>query len=155
MNTFGELKKIWPLAHEWILLEEMDRNFFPRPWTLGQWQGLSETMHLLFYWQKASTPIGFALFSHVPSDDMAHLLKICILPEYRGSGEASLFWKQLVSALRTSEVEKIYLEVEESNKIAQNFYKKLGFLPLRTVKGFYSDGQAAITMLLTLGDQGV
>ncbi len=95
-------------------------------------------------------PIGFALFGKVDGDDTAHLFKICLTPERRGSGEAKRFWEEILLKLKSYKVAKVFLEVEESNLTAQGFYRKVGFNSLRISKGFYSDGENAVIMLLML-----
>lgn len=106
--------------------------------------------HLLELWEKNGDPVGFALFSYLKGDDTAHLLKICLRPSLRGTGEASLFWRDLLPKLRELGASKVFLEVEESNLAAQKFYKRQGFHLLRTIKGYYSGGENAQVMLLEL-----
>jgi ribosomal protein S18 acetylase RimI-like enzyme len=44
----------------------------------------------------------------------------------------------------------IYLEVELPNQRAIGFYKKLGFVSLRTIKRYYSDATDALTMQMII-----
>ncbi len=44
------------------------------------------------------------------------------------------------------DVERIMLEVRESNKNAIDFYRNNGFKDLRTIKDYYSNGEDAIVM---------
>lgn len=126
---------------------ELDREHFPRPWTEKQWRNLDPATHVLIPW-----PSGFALLALVSGDDTAHLLKICLHPSVRGHGSAVKFYEAIKTELKARGVQKIFLEVEESNLQAQNFYRKVGFQPLRVIKNFYSDGQTALTMLASLFD---
>jgi len=142
MNTTD---RVW--AKDQIL--QMDHDWFPRSWTKSQWAELKEEHHLL-YVTGNEIPQGFALFSFIPGDHTAHLLKIALNPDLRGRGEAARFWKDLVLKLKTLGVNDVYLEVEVHNFRAIGFYQKCGFSPLRRVKSYYSDGVDGLMMQLLL-----
>jgi len=146
MNTTGKF------ALKWITPEviELDQRHFSRPWTNKQWEELSQNHHTLCLWNYSECLAGFALFHFLPGDETAHLLKICLAPELRGQGDASDFWGHILLLLNSKGILQIYLEVEEANHRAQNFYSKVGFKVLRTVKSYYSDGANAQMMLLIL-----
>lgn len=150
MNTSGNLLCSWPSGQELSQLQQMESLYFPRPWTLEQWHSLVDSHHYIYRWMHHDKPVGFSLFSHVNGDETAHLLKICLIPEQRGTGASIAFWNELIAKLRANGVANVFLEVEESNLRALNFYKKIGFNTLRTVRGYYSDGENAVVMLLTL-----
>lgn len=150
MNTFGNLLTDWPQDHEWPLVEQMDLEHFPRPWKIGQWRSLAGPHHYLYRWNQNNKLSGFALFAHLKGDETAHLLKICLAPDCRGKGIALAFWSQIQNNLKTHGVSKVFLEVEETNLRAQGFYEKVGFSALRAMKGYYSDGENAVAMLLAL-----
>jgi [ribosomal protein S18]-alanine N-acetyltransferase len=124
---------------------ELDQKHFPRPWTQAQWDSADPNHHLLIEGSGR-----FALFALVHGDDTAHLLKIVLSPDLRGSGEAQVFWDELVETLKARGATKVFLEVESTNLRAQGFYRKLGFQKLREVKGFYSDGTDGVLEMLTL-----
>jgi [ribosomal protein S18]-alanine N-acetyltransferase len=150
MNITGKLRQSWPLGAELILLEKIEKDFFPRPWSLQQWEELDESRHYFFNWLNESGIVGFALFAHLSGDETAHLLKICLVPEYRGKGHAESFWTQIVASLKVKQVRYVFLEVENSNIIGLNFYKKIGFVTLRSIRNYYSDGVSGTMMQLTL-----
>lgn len=150
MNITGNFRSSWPRPDEIVLLHKMDELYFPRPWSLEQWQELNKSNHHLFLWIDGDKTIGFSLLGQVPGDETAHLLKICLEPSARGKDEAEGFWKEIAGELKSRNVTKIFLEVEESNINAQFFYKKVGFQLLRTVRAYYSDGENGLMMLLTL-----
>lgn len=139
MNITGELP-----SQEVI---ELDQSFFPHPWTLKQWQEFDPKNDLLYVVRNPHL-MGFALFGK--SDDTAHLYKILLHPNERGNGQALLFWEHLTQDLKMAGFMKIYLEVEASNSRAISFYKKAGLKELRKIKGYYSTGEDALTMLMPL-----
>ncbi len=130
-------------------VQELDQKYFPRPWKEADWQSLDMSQHRLWALEENEI-IGFALFATPTGDETAHLLKVLIIPEKRGSGLAAQFWKSLCEELQKSGFRTVYLEVEKSNERARAFYQKLGFQLLREVKSYYSDGEAALMMQLTL-----
>lgn len=148
MNTTGELIRISRDHHLWGEIQRLDLAFFPRPWKAQDWLELNLDMHGLWAWVVDDRVIGFALLA-TPPDETAHLLKILVHPDKQGIGESRIFWAALKSEMARF-YKKIYLEVEQSNKRAQGFYLSVGFIEIRRVKSFYSDGAGALLMQLTL-----
>ena len=147
MNTTGKLKRITSISKA---VMELDRDFFPNPWSEIQWKELNFDHHYLWVWENAGEVLAFALFSVVPGDDTAHLYKILIAPDHRGSGMSLEFWSSLSDELKLARISNVYLEVEATNDRAAHFYKKLGFVCLRRVKSFYSNGSDGLILQLTL-----
>lgn len=146
MNTTGEITLESP-GDEVI---EMDQKYFPNPWGPSQWFALNPVLNRLFTWRLQGELRGFALFGIVPHDDVAHLFKIVVSPQYRGSSTERVFWPFLTAHLITMGINSVFLEVGVGNSRAIRFYEKLGFKTLRRVRSFYSDGGDAQTMTLTL-----
>lgn len=150
MSTTGKAQILSPQDLDWQKVIYLDQNYFERPWSQKDWLELNPDHHCVASWKKENQLIGFALFQVAPQDEMAHLLKIFLLKEFRGTGEASAFFNSLVGFLKLKSLSRIYLEVETPNLAAIGFYQKMGFVPLRTMKGFYSDGTDGQSMELTL-----
>jgi ribosomal-protein-alanine N-acetyltransferase len=148
MSITGSLRPIVAGSAEWDLVREFDQRYFPRPWPPEQWQ-LGQEHHLLGWFEDRELR-GFCLLAHLPDDETSHLLKILVHPEHRGTGVAGSFWKAITLYLRELKLSKVYLEVEASNQGALRFYAKQGFRTLRSVKQYYSDGEGAHMMELTL-----
>lgn len=129
---------------------KLDEALFPHPWTFDQWNELKPDQNILFTWRTQNTLIGYCLFGISPGDDVAHLFKILISPTFRQQGNAVLFWSAIVHALKIKKLSRVYLEVEASNQRAILFYEKAGFRLLRRNKGYYSNGEDALMMELTL-----
>lgn len=146
MNTTGKIS-LESITESICLL---DREFFPTPWTLEQWNDLNLNHHKLYSWKEDLELVGFALFGILPFDDLAHLYKILIHPNKRGTKSAMCFWTELVSVLKKEGIKTVYLEVEASNRQAICFYEKNRFIPIRKIKSYYSNGEDALVMTLTL-----
>ena len=147
MNTTGKLA-VEPVTTPDVLA--LDQAAFPHPWTSEQWSELKADQNILFTWRTQNTLIGYCLFGTNPGDDVAHLFKILIDPAHRQQGNAVLFWSAIVHALKIKKLSRVYLEVEVSNQRAILFYEMAGFKLLRRNKGYYSNGEDALMMELTL-----
>lgn len=150
MSITGKLTIVPREGDLWNQCLKMDKDDFARSWSTSDWLSLVPGHFALFAWIHETKVLGFSLFSTPPFSETAHLLKICLVPEMRGKGEADAFWEQLLTQLRSHKFETVYLEVESSNLRAIGFYQKHDFQVLRQIKSFYSDGTDAITMQLTL-----
>ncbi len=71
--------------------------------------------------------------------DEAHITNIAVHPlaRRRGIGEALL--RALMAEAYRLGIERITLEVRDSNTAAQSLYEKLGFVRVGRRKGYYSD----------------
>ncbi len=147
MNTTGKLG-LEPFLTPDVV--KLDQAHFPHPWTTDQWGGLDPDQNILFTWRIQNALVGYCLFGLPPGDNVAHLFKILIDPAHRGRGNAVLFWWAMVHAMKIKKLSRIYLEVESNNIKAILFYEKAGFKLLRYNKGYYSNGEDALMMELTL-----
>jgi ribosomal protein S18 acetylase RimI-like enzyme len=149
MNTTGKFTRLNPAHLDFTKVLDLDQTQFPRPWSAKDWQELNWDHHFLFGWHIENQLVGFSLFSFIPGDDSAHLLKVCVQTDLRGLGTAQAFWVNCQDYLKTADIISIYLEVEAHNQRAIGFYDKLGFQTLRKNKGYYSDGSDAVIMQMT------
>jgi ribosomal-protein-alanine N-acetyltransferase len=77
---------------------------------------------------------------------MGHVLNVAVTREHQQSGIGSLLLDEIESRFMDKEVWTTYLEVRESNMIAQTVYKKRGYQYVRTSKGYYGDEDGFIMM---------
>lgn len=146
MNTTGEFA-VEAVNQEVIC---MDQELFPNPWSDKQWLELNPDQNRIFTLRINGKLLGMALFGVVPGDDTAHLFKILVHPEQRGGTVSHFFWSNIVQNLTQSGMNSIYLEVESSNHRAIRFYEKNGFKLLRRNRAYYSSGEDALIMSMTL-----
>ncbi|MGH9412373.1 MAG: ribosomal protein S18-alanine N-acetyltransferase [Terriglobales bacterium] len=84
--------------------------------------------------------------------DQAELQAIAVLPEWRRQHAGSA----LIEAANRAAIERgartMFLEVRESNALAQNFYRRFGFTVCGRRPGYYRlPEEAALVMSLALG----
>jgi ribosomal-protein-alanine N-acetyltransferase len=80
-----------------------------------------------------------------------HVISIAVLPEHQhqGIGEA-LMQEALKNMKELYKAKECYLEVRVSNFPAITLYKKLGFIPKRTLHSYYADNESAYLMIKKL-----
>ena len=130
----------------------IERMSFPSPW--------SEQMVI----EELSNPVSSFLVLEVEGrilgylcawwvDREVHLLNLATHPEARRRGVAKRLLRELIEAAMAAGVERIFLEVRESNSVAQNLYSSLGFTKVGRRPMYYADTKEdAIVMSLDLGD---
>lgn len=146
MNISGKLTISLPTEE----VIKFDKSYFPTPWNPEDWWGLDMSRHRLFTWHESEKLLGFALFEVSPYDDSSHLYKLLIHPSYQNQGQARAFWSSILEEFKKLGRKSIYLEVNSGNLSALRFYEKCGFILLRKNKAYYSTGEDALTMTLTL-----
>ncbi|WP_261816760.1 ribosomal protein S18-alanine N-acetyltransferase [Vibrio gallicus] len=65
------------------------------------------------------------------------LLNVAVAPEFQGQGVGSRLVSYLIQRCERLKVESIWLEVRESNVIAQNLYLNSGFNEVDRRRGYY------------------
>lgn len=81
------------------------------------------------------------------------IVSIAVRKEFRRRGIGEALLRKAIERLKAKGKIKIALEVRISNIPAQELYKKLGFKIVGTIPGYYSDGEDAYYMVLSLTGQ--
>lgn len=97
---------------------------------------------------EAGTPIGYTLFWHVV--DELHLLNVAVAPEFRRRGIGRALMDDLLEYASRYAVARVLLEVRASNVAAIALYESLGFETFNVRARYYSDGEDALEMVLTI-----
>ena len=130
-----------------FVLSELDRQFFPTPWSYDSWEKLFlDHDRLLVLLMSAESVIGFCLFDKSVADSFAHLLKILIHPDYRNSGLAKTLLTAALLNLENVGCSQFFLEVENDNHAAQKLYSAAGFQIIHCKKNFYGANRSALIM---------
>lgn len=140
----------WPIdPDELSRIYELDNLFFPRPWSNKAWLELSDCERgyaLVVLKDKAFDYVAFALWKINELEDLAHLLKVLVVPDWRGKSLGSLLLKSSIDYFVKNGMLKFYLEVDESNCSAMRTYECLGFEKLHRTLNFYGSGRNALKM---------
>jgi ribosomal-protein-alanine N-acetyltransferase len=74
----------------------------------------------------------------------AHVVTLAVAPGYRERGVASGIMMELIGLARANGARHLTLEVRESNQAALELYRKFGFEPAGTRKGYYTTEDAVV-----------
>ena len=95
---------------------------------------------------------GYALIDLI--EDEAELLQIGVLPLFRRKGIGGALLNEVIAYLKNEQVSRLFLEVRESNCVAQALYKSYGFKESGRRKGYYkSPNEDALNFMLILIDR--
>jgi ribosomal-protein-alanine N-acetyltransferase len=84
--------------------------------------------------------------------DKLHIVNIAVHPSYRKRGVGSQLMEFAISLAKKGKKREIYLEVKQSNKVAQKLYKKFGFTENGKIPNYYIDGEDGIIMRRSLNE---
>lgn len=114
---------------------ELDENFTSRCW-VAEVGG-----------QVAAMMVGWLIV------DELHIATIATHPDYRGRGIGKRMLIHAISAAKDEGVVRSFLEVRESNAVALNMYRGLGFVEDGRRKEYYKNNNED-AILMTLNDLG-
>ncbi len=136
------------------LVLDLDRRFLPyQCWPESLWRTvfpflddstlpltvLSENPYRFFFIDHSIFGRSLFLFHAPIGGETAHLLKIISDEKMRESKMTMSFYFNVLKILKSQnpQLENLYLEVEEGNDRAIQFYRKVGFQVLHIQKNFY------------------
>lgn len=93
--------------------------------------------------------IGYVIF-WIKYEDQGHIISIAVDKNYRRLGAGTQLLVKAISILSLLDIRAIYLEVNENNTGAVEFYKTFNFKIDRVVPGYYENGDGAIIMYIPL-----
>lgn len=119
----------------------IDTLCFPIPWSRESFQKEIDNNKFARYIvaKKNNIIIGYAGMWLIL--DEGHITNIAVHPEYRGIGAGNLLLEGLVEICKSESINSLTLEVRKSNIVAQNLYKKYGFVEEGLRKEYYGDNK--------------
>ena len=76
--------------------------------------------------------------------DEAQINYFSVKQKYRRKGYGTKLMNYLINECRKLNIKKLFLEVSETNSIAENFYCKFNFLTTGRRKNYYKEGADAV-----------
>ena len=113
----------------------VEKKAYPHPWTLGIFRDCLRVGYSAWVMVLDKEIIGYGIVMFSPGE--AHILNICIHPDYQGKGLGRYFLRYLVNSSAQGDVDMILLEVRRSNTLAYQLYQSEGFHELGVRKGYY------------------
>jgi len=124
---------------------------YPFPWTRGLFVECLRAGYAFFGLQIGKQLAGYTIFNWAAGE--AHLLNLCIHPEWQHRGYGSLLLEYTIAHAARNGNDAIYLEVRTSNKRAARLYRNRGFRVIGSRRSYYQSGDGredAIVMRLAL-----
>jgi ribosomal-protein-alanine N-acetyltransferase len=98
--------------------------------------------------------IGYVIF-WIKYENQGHIISIAVDKNYRRLKAGTQLLVKAISILSLLNLNTIFLEVNENNEGAVEFYKTFNFKVDRVVPGYYENGDGAIVMYLHLNTGNV
>lgn len=117
----------------------VEEKAYPHPWTLGIFRDCLRVGYLAWVMELDDEIIGYTIVMQSPGE--AHVLNICIHPDYQGRGLGRYFLRFVIAQMQQRQVEMLLLEVRRTNSVAQSLYASEGFHQLGVRKDYYPAGQ--------------
>ena len=119
----------------------VEKKAYPHPWTLGIFRDCLRVGHNAWVMTLDSEVIAYAIVMLSPGE--AHILNICVAPEYQAKGLGRFLLRHLIKKTNQTDIDMVLLEVRRSNTNAQSLYQSEGFHELGVRKAYYpaADGR--------------
>jgi [ribosomal protein S18]-alanine N-acetyltransferase len=89
-------------------------------------------------------PLGYVVYWHVL--DEIHVINVVVAAQHRRRGIGRRLLDDVFTYARASGVQRVLLEVRESNAAALALYEALGFVCFNIRRAYYADGEDALEM---------
>jgi len=120
-------------------------------WTVKSLEQLNKRGELGWVIEDANKIAGFLVVRAVVAE--AEILNLCVAPDKRRTGLAESLLTEAIAELRRARVDRLFLEVRESNTPAISFYEKHAFRETGRRPGYYRDpDESAVLMMKELTD---
>lgn len=84
----------------------------------------------------------------------AHITNVAVRPEERGHKVGDLILRSLLRAAEERDCLRVTLEVRRTNIVAQNLYRKYGFVQQGVRRGYYTDNGEDAFIMVRDGERG-
>ena len=128
---------------------EIENMSFNQSYGINMFQQLYEMGVGFLVAEEDGYVIGYVIF-WIKYENQGHIISIAVDKNYRRLKAGTHLLVKAISILSLLNLDTIYLEVNENNAGAVEFYKTFNFKIDRVVPGYYEDGDGAILMYLPL-----
>ena len=120
---------------------EIECAVYTYPWTEGIFKDCMRTGYNCWVYFEGDKLLAYGLVSVAVNE--AHILNLCVLPGAQGKGLGKRMLHKLMQLAAERQGNSIFLEVRESNLVAQNLYDQEGFNRIGLRKNYYpaADGR--------------
>ena len=126
------------LPEDIAFIANLEKENFATPWDESALtKTLSDSAETFFVARQSGKCVGYV--GLLCGFESADIITLCVTRECRGSGIATQVMQYVFRRLERKGVEKLFLEVRESNAPARALYEKLGFSYLNKRVKYYKD----------------
>jgi len=128
-----------------------ERAGYPFPWSEGIFRDCLRAGYLCRVAWLDGCFAGYAILSVAAGE--AHVLNLCIRPEFRGRGLGRAMLQHLLELARAGQARELFLEVRPSNFAAIRLYQSMGLQQVGLRRAYYqaeNGREDAVVMSLTL-----
>ena len=137
------------MSHEDLsLVSDIERRSYEFPWSHGVFRDCLLAGYQCVVLERDGDVAGYSVVSIAAGE--AHILNICVDPDYRSMGYGEQLLDEALFRTRTTAVREIFLEVRPSNINALLLYKKKGFHKVAKRPAYYQaeDGREDADVLV-------
>lgn len=131
----------------------MENISYDFPWSAGIFSDCVKAGHPCWVLCVDSVVAGYGILSMGAGE--AHVLNLCIGPDYRGRGLGRHLLVRLLDIARWNGAERVFLEVRPSNPLAKALYESAGFNEIGRRPRYYparNGREDAIVMALDMAE---
>lgn len=128
---------------------EIENMSFDQSYGINIFQQLHEMGVGFLVAEEDDYVIGYVIF-WIKYENQGHIISIAVDKNYRRQGVGTKLLIKAIAILSLLKLDTIYLEVNENNMGAVDFYKSFNFKIDRVVPGYYENGDGAIVMYIKL-----
>ena len=113
----------------------IERASYEFPWSQGVFRDCLLAGYYSVVLEHNDSVQGYAILSIAAGE--AHVLNLCVTQSLRGYGYGGQLLDELIARARAEDVTRILLEVRPTNEAAIRLYRKRGFVPIGSRRGYY------------------
>jgi [ribosomal protein S18]-alanine N-acetyltransferase len=116
-------------------VSDIERRSYDFPWSHGVFRDCLLAGYTCIVLDRNDMVAGYGILSVAAGE--AHVLNICVDPDYRRLGYGDRLLDELLARARAASVKEIFLEVRPSNVNALSLYRKKGFRQIAQRRAYY------------------
>lgn len=113
----------------------VENGAYTHPWTEGILRDCLRVGYSCWVCEMGRDIVAHAVMSTAIGE--AHLLNLCVLPEWQGRGVGRRLLRRMLRIARERDADTMFLEVRDSNEAARGLYESEGFGEIGRRQAYY------------------